>query len=78
VASYIGKTRLTSHSTGAGLTNMASDNPNEQKTEVEDITLVLKEILNELKEINVSLKSIARSQAHQSTVQRSFLEKNRK
>lgn len=57
---------------------MASNNPDEQKKEVDDIAQVLKDILNELKEINVSLRSIARSQANQSTVQRSFLEKNKK
>jgi hypothetical protein len=57
---------------------MSSDNPQEQKKGADDIAQVLKEILNELKEINVALKSIARSQAHQSTVQRSFIEKNKK
>lgn len=57
---------------------MNSNNPDEQKKEADDIARVLKDILNELKEINVSLKSIARSQANQSTMQRAVVEKNRK
>ena len=38
----------------------------------EEIAGVLREILNELKEINFSLKSIARSQANQASVQKSL------
>ena len=57
---------------------MNSDNANEQKKEADDIAQVLKEILNELKEINISLRSIARSQANQSTAQKAFQEKNKK
>ena len=57
---------------------MNSDNPNEQKKDTENIAQVLKEILNELKEINVSLRSIARSQVNQSSMQRAVVEKNKK
>jgi hypothetical protein len=57
---------------------MSSENPNEQKKESDGIAQALKEILNELKEINVSLRSIARSQANQSTMQRAVVEKNKK
>jgi enamine deaminase RidA (YjgF/YER057c/UK114 family) len=44
----------------------------EEKPEpiTDDLAKVLKEILNELKDINMSLKSIARSQAHLVTVQK--------
>jgi hypothetical protein len=43
-----------------------------ENTAPEDVTEVLKAILNELKEINLSLKSLARSQAHLATVQKSI------
>ena len=57
---------------------MNSENNYEQQHQMESVAQVLKEILNELKEINVSLKSIARSQANQSSMQRAVVEKNRK
>ena len=40
--------------------------------EVGEFILVMREILGELKEINTSLKSIARSQANQTSVQKAL------
>jgi hypothetical protein len=42
---------------------------------VSEITSVLREMLNELRDISTSLKSIARSQANQTSVQKSLVSK---
>ena len=51
---------------------MSNSESEKKGEEAINISLVLEEILNVLKEINTSLKSIARSQANQASVQKTL------
>jgi len=51
---------------------MSNSEPEKTGKDAPDITSVLVEILNILKDINTSLKSIARSQANQTSVQKTL------
>jgi hypothetical protein len=51
---------------------MNAGEPEKAGREAGELVLVMREILGELKEINTSLKSIARSQANQTSVQKAM------
>jgi hypothetical protein len=54
---------------------MSEKESNQGDAETKEIAAVLRDILSELKELNTSLKSIARSQANQTSVQKAYSSK---